>query len=308
MRAALLAAAVALPARGAILAAQAPDVDPSSTTGRGPQRVEVLKKAVISQAEQFVIRSKLLSEDRSVFVSLPDNYGWSGQRYPVLYLTDGQWQLDHARTSAAFLARNGIIPEMIVVGITNPDRTRDLYSTRADFKLNGRTIPFPNSGNADLFLKFIETELIPWMEESYRTSSLRILAGVSAGGNFALHAARVRPEIFQAMVVASPWLAWDEHKELNSLLPFLKGPQTKLRTLFLSYAAAEGPDMKPDVEAVVAALQSRTGATLRWELATYPGETHETTVLKSYFDGMRMTFAGYSFPRDPKTNALKATL
>ena len=53
---------------------------------------------------------------------------------------------------------------MIIVGVTHPDRTRDLYATRADFKHNGRTIPFPNSGNADRFLEFFEKELIPWTE------------------------------------------------------------------------------------------------------------------------------------------------
>jgi predicted alpha/beta superfamily hydrolase len=296
---------------GSILArGQANTIDPPSTTGQGRQIVEVLKRAVIPAGEQVLLHSKLLAEDRTVFVALPATYGWSGQKYPVLFLTDAQFNFDQSRTSAAFLSRERIIPEMIIVGVTNPDRTHDLYATRSDFKLGGRTIPFPNSGNADQFLEFIEKELIPWTETTYRTSSLRILAGVSAGGNFALHAARVRPGLFQAMIVASPWLAWDDHKELKSLLPFLKNPQARLRTLYLSYAseASEGPDMKNDIESVVSALRSRSDTSLRWELATYPGETHDSTALKSYFDGIRMTFAGWSYPRDPQTNALNGTL
>jgi predicted alpha/beta superfamily hydrolase len=299
---------------GALLVFWCPILAQVATSDRSPpigperQTVRVLKRTPIPAGEQVSLHSKLLAEDRTVLVALPTDYGWSGQKYPVLYLTDAQWQFEHTRTSAEFLARNGIIPELIIVGVTNPDRTRDLYATRADFKIDDRTIPFPNSGNGDQFLEFIEKELIPWTEESYRTSSLRILAGVSAGGNFALHAARVRPELFQAMIVASPWLAWDDHKELKSLLPFLTSQRSKLRTLFLSYAAAEGSDMKPDVESVVSALQTKSDKSLEWQLATYPGETHETTVLKSYFDGMRNTFAGYGFSRDPKTNALKGTL
>jgi predicted alpha/beta superfamily hydrolase len=286
---------------------QANALDSASRAGQGRPLVEVLKRVEVHAGEQVTLHSKILGEDRTVLVALPANYGWSGQKYPVLYLTDGQWNFAHARTSAEFLSRERLIPEMILIGVTNPDRTRDLYATRADFKRGGRTIPFPKSGNADRFLDFIDKELIPWTQASYRTSSLRVLAGCSAGGNFALHAARVRPGLFPALIVASPWLAWDERKELQALVPFLKSPQARLQTLFLSYAD-EGPDMKADVESVVAALQARSQASLRWELATYAGETHDTTVLKSYFDGMRMTFTGWSYPRDPRTNALHGTL
>src|SRR5260370_18347013 len=98
---------------------------------------------------------------------------------------------------------------MIVIGVANTDRTRDLYATRADFKLNGRTIPFPTSGKSDRFLEFIAKELIPWAEARYRIVPLRILAGVSAGGNFALHASRTRSGPFYAMFASSPWLPSD---------------------------------------------------------------------------------------------------
>lgn len=166
----------------------------------------------------------------------------------MLYLTDAQWQFAQTRTTVEFLARNGIIPEIIVVEVTNPDRTHDLYATRADFKQGGRTIPFPNSGNADQFLGFIQKELIPWMENGYLTSGLRILAGHSAGGNFALHAMRTKPDLFQAIVVASPWIAWDDDRELKELLPFIASRKVEVRNLLLSYAD-EGGEMKADVDA-----------------------------------------------------------
>jgi Putative esterase len=92
-----------------------------------------------------------------------------------------------------FLQRNGLIPEIIVVGVAHSDRTRDLYATKANFKQSGRTIPFPSSGKTDQFLEFLEKEVIPWVESTYRAAPPRILAGHSAGGNFALHAMRMRP-------------------------------------------------------------------------------------------------------------------
>ena len=144
--------------------------------------------AVIPAGEQLTLHSEILGEDPTIFVALPASYGTGTDRYPVLYLTDAQWQFAQTRTSAEFLARNGLIPEMIIVGITNPDRVHDLYATRADFKQGTRVIPLPTSGNGDQFLEFIAKEMIPWTEKAYRTSGLRIFAGHSAGGLFALHA------------------------------------------------------------------------------------------------------------------------
>jgi predicted alpha/beta superfamily hydrolase len=210
----------------------------------------------VACGERLTLHSKILGKERTAFISVPASYTQGTQRYPVLYLTDAQWQFDQSRTSAAFLARNGLIPEIIVVGVTNSDRTRDLYATKADFKQNGRTIPFPTSGNADQFLEFLEKELIPRIESTYRTTPLRILAGHSAGGNFALHTMRVRPELFQVIIAASPWLAWDDARELKQLVPFLESTEVNTRVLFVS-SATEGPEMKANIETLISALRER---------------------------------------------------
>lgn len=258
-------------------------------------------------SQRFTISSRILGQDRTILVSLPASYGQGTQRYPVLYITDAEWQFDQAWSSAAFLARNGIIPEIIVVGVTNIDRVHDLYATRADFKEGGRTNPLPTSGSADQFLQFLQKELIPWTESKYRASSLRILAGHSAGGNFALHAMRAKPGLFQAIIAASPWMAWDDFKELKLLEPFLEGPDVKAQVLFFS-SANESAEVKQSVDALNAALRSRKDTGLRWNYVYYPDETHDSTVVKSYFDGMRMVFAGWSFPRDPQTDLLVGSL
>jgi predicted alpha/beta superfamily hydrolase len=182
------------------------------------------------------------------------------------------------------------MPAVIIVGVTNTDRTSDLYATHADFKDNGRTILFPTSGHADRFLEFLEKELIPWTEAKYRTAPLRILAGHSAGGNFALHAMRVRPALFQTIIAASPWLAWDDRNELKQLVPFLAGADVRARTLFFT-SGNEGPEMKANLDTLTVALQSRKDQFLRWDSAAYPNETHDSVVLKSYYDALRMVFA-----------------
>lgn len=266
----------------------------------------VVPGVTISAGERRTLHSAILGDDREVYVWTPASDD-PNRRYPVLYLTDAPIEFDHTRSSVQFLANNAEIPDMIVVGVTNPDRTRDLYATRADFKWDALTIPFPNSGKADLFVEFFQKELIPWVEANYHTTPFRILAGTSAGGNFALHAMRTRPSLFQAVTVASPWLAWDDHKETKALVSFFATTKTPVHALFFSYAN-EGPQMKSDIDALSTALRARNDPLLRWASATYPSENHETTALKSYYDGLRMIFAGWSYPSDPQTHALIGSL
>lgn len=261
----------------------------------------------IREGERWTLHSAVLDEDRIVFVGTPASYDRGVRHYPVLYLTDAQFEFDQARSSAQFLARNRLIPETIVVGVVNIDRTRDLYATRADFINGKQVIPFPNSGNGDRFLAFIEQELVPWVDANYRTTPLRLLAGHSAGGNFALHALRTTPSFFQGVMTASPWLPWDDHRELKALQAFLADPKTHAPALFFSYAT-DPPEVTADIQALAATLRARKGPALRWQLASYPEETHETTSVRSYYDGLRMIFADWASARDPVTNALLGSL
>jgi hypothetical protein len=56
------------------------------------------------------------------------------------------------------------------------------------------------------------------------------------------------------------------------------------------------------------ALRARKNASLRWDSAIYPNETHDSVVIKSYYDGLRAIFAGWSASRDPQTNFLTGSL
>ncbi len=249
--------------------------------------------------ERITLASKTMGEDRTLFVSVPDSYARTTRRYPVLYLTDAEAQFEHTSATAAFLSRNGFMPEVIVVGVTNTDRTRDLFPTR-DPK-------FPTSGGADRFLDFFEKELVPFVESGYRTAPYRIFAGHSAGGNFAFHAMRVKPELFQGVIAVSPWLVWDERKELKALVPFLAGGGVKTRALFVT-SGDEGNEMRDVLSQVTAALKGTGSKGLRWGSTNYPDENHGSVVLRSHYAALRMIFDGWSIPVDPATERLVGSL
>jgi len=83
----------------------------------------------ITIGEIVKVPSKVLGEERTLLISTPANYARSSERYPVLYLTDGDPNLLHTRGTIDFLVRPGQMPDVILVGIRNTDRTRDLTPT-----------------------------------------------------------------------------------------------------------------------------------------------------------------------------------
>src|SRR4051812_9296465 len=123
--------------------------------------------ALYDAPERLVVKSQVLGEERTVLVRTPAGYARGSERFPVLYMTDGDAHIQHTSATISFLARNARMPEMIVVGITNTDRTRDLTPTRVEQLPGNPQAGFPTSGGADKFLKFIETELIPLVESKY---------------------------------------------------------------------------------------------------------------------------------------------
>jgi hypothetical protein len=191
------------------------------------------------------------------------------------------------------------MPEVIVVGVKNTDRTRDL-SPSHDPKA-------PTSGGADRFLEFFEKELVPFVESGYRTAPFRIFAGHSAGGLFALHSMRARPGLFQAVIAVSPWLVWDERKELKQLTPFLSGAGVKTRALFFTLGD-EGAELRDGIAQLSSALGRTESKGLRWGSAIYPEENHGSVVLRSHYAALRMIFDGWALPVDPETERIVGTL
>ncbi len=253
----------------------------------------------ITVGDRLELQSRVLGEERRLYVSLPASYARTKQSYPVVYMTDGEAQFLHTLATAAFLARNGLMPEVIVVAVANTDRTRDLSPSR-DPRI-------ATSGGADRFLEFFERELIPFVESTYRTAPFRIFAGHSLGGLFAFHSMRVKPELFQAVIAVSPWLVYDDRRELALLTPFLTSDAVKTRALFFT-SGDEGPAMSDVIGSVTKALKARKDKGLRFGSAHFPAENHGSVVLLSHYAALRMIFDGWALPVDPESERIVATL
>lgn len=262
----------------------------------------------ITIGEMVKIESKVMAEERKVLISLPDAYyRGNSARFPVLYLTDGDAHIMHTRGTVDFLAQNGLMPNMIIVGVTNTDRTRDLTPTQTDFKNpDGTVTKFPSSGGGDRYLDFFEKELIPYIETNYRTLPYRAFFGHSFGGLFAVHAFLTRPDLFNAVVAVSPTLYWDSDLELKRARTFFAARTTLPRTFFMT-VGKEGIAMETAFETMRKTLASNKAAGFRWGSMTFPDEDHGSVVLRSHYYALKKIFAGWRLQRDPETGTFTAS-
>ena len=163
-------------------------------------------KVIIGDIVQ--LKSEILKEDRTLQIYLPDSYKNSTFNYPVLYLLDSEFEFHHTTGTINFMSNTGKIPETIVVGIVNANRTRDL-TPEAPNDNDSRAF-WGEIGGAENFRKFIQQEIIPFIGENYRTDGYNILRGQSFGALFSLFDFFKEDALFNAYIITSPTVRWNE--------------------------------------------------------------------------------------------------
>lgn len=265
----------------------------------------LLSFAAIGAAQPVVVgqshtlQSSVLDEQRTYRVQVPDSYAWAkDRRYPVLYVLDGQTHFLHTSASAGYLASQGEIPEMIVVAIDSTIRIRDF--TQSDW-----SSAWVGGGGAANFKRFLSTELIPHVERSYRTDGFRVLAGHSAGGQFALYCLTSEPALFQAYFAFSPSLDWDGNLPQKSLAKSFDETRALKAFLYVARSDDSGRALE-DYERLVDTIKTKAPQGFRWYSAAYPDETHGSIVLLAQLDALRRLYSGYRFHRDQMSKGVEA--
>jgi predicted alpha/beta superfamily hydrolase len=161
-----------------------------------------------------------------------------------------------------------------------PLRERDFTPTK--------TSGSPASGGGPAFLNFLEHDIIPLIERTYRTIPAdRGLLGHSIGGLFALYALEERPALFQRIVAASPVAGWDHDLLIKSAAEKLKNLPKPVR---LDLSAGDEGDLEILLAAQTAAfarkLDELKPANLEHRHTVFPGENHNSVRFASFPPGL----------------------
>ncbi len=182
-------------------------------------------------AKHETLESKILGEKRDILVSAPAH---PAQGMPLLILLDGEWNLRNVSAAVNHLTSNGRLPPMVVAGVVNTDRGRDLMPTFASDKFA--------DGPSDRFLSFLADELIPKLAAEFPIGKYRILAGHSNAGMFSLYAFIRRPDLFQANIALSPSFGLDD-RFVAQLAGALAKPVPAPRFVFIGAGGDEEADI-----------------------------------------------------------------
>lgn len=240
----------------------------------------------LADTEQRTITASKIGRSYDLFISLPVSYSSSKQSYPVLYVLDG-WHFQ----LMAFLQENNIyskrMPPVIIVNIGQSPasdvmalRAQDFSPTQIPQSLGG------GGGGAAMFLDFLEHELVPFIDRTYRTNPAdRGLLGHSMGGKFALYALEQRPGLFQRIVAASPALFPDDPQMDNAARRALSARRAPVR-LDLSVGSDDELGFAKSTIAFARLLDELKPKGLDYRLTVYPGENHNSVRLLSLPTGL----------------------
>lgn len=236
----------------------------------------------------FKLQSRILNEERNLLIYLPDGYKEAQTRYPVLYLLDGRAHFHHATGVIQYLSTRGIIPPMIVVGLVNTVRNRDLCPVKLE--------KLPNTGGADKFLQFIADELIPFIDRKYRTHPHRTLVGHSFGGTFTLYALVNNPDLFNFFIAISPAVFVYNTLLIEDADTILAGRSSLNKYVYIT--VGDEPDFRKGIQDFIKVLESKAPDNLRWEFIDLKKEDHILTPHLSIYYGLETVFSDLRMPDD----------
>lgn len=256
----------------------------------------------ISIGKKENIYSKVLSENRTIWIYRPSITSQNAsldKRYPVLYLLDGD---AHFYSTVGIIQQlsqangNGVLPEMIVVAIENTNRVRDL-------------VPSSDFSKTNLFVDFLSSELIPYIDKNYNVAPFKLLFGHSLGGLTVIDMLTRLPDLFNAYIAIDPSMWYDKEKYLNHTISQLAKQNMDNKRLFIGTANTmpEGmtllqlekdkSDETQHIRSIVKlnnSLKTNTNG-LCYAQKYYPTERHNTVPLLSEYDGLRFIFDYYFF-------------
>ena len=248
--------------------------------------------------QKLSIKSVVAEQEYELLIHLPGNYNTqTSKTYPVLYLLDAQW--DFPLTTGVYGSQyyDGFLPGIIIVGITwggkdaRPERLRFRDFTPPVYKS-----PM-GEGKALEFLKFIKTELIPFIDSKFRTAKNdRVLAGSSLGGLFTLYTMFEEPTLFNRYILTSPALQYGNGVVLEHEKLFAAKKIPLNARLFMAHGELENPG---PFEKFAEHMKQRNYAGLEMQTRILDHIGHSGTKAEGYARGLQWVFAKPSLQLSP---------
>jgi hypothetical protein len=242
------------------------------------------------------ITSKITGKEYLLEISFPKSYSTKDTiSYPILYVLDGSaLTIPSLKAAQKFMGSNEY-EEVIIVGITSgatgpswaSDRAYD-YSPSIDTIIQTKTeqnwkLPKGSvvTGGAAKFLDCIKTEIIPFIDKSYKTNTDRGIAGHSLGGLFTAYCLVNSDGYFTRFGISSPTLTWDNEKLLNQAVTQFNENKTwdlPLTKVFISVGGEDYPNYLYCFVKFYSTLERRDYKNINLQTQIFEKESHMSVI------------------------------
>ena len=249
-----------------------------------------------------------------LYLQLPEGYHKpenNQKRYPAIYLLDPYWDFPVVAGSKSGLVFDGIVPDYIVVGIGYSkngvvEEGEAIHTLRQIDFTPVRDSVDTNTGDAEAFLGFIQSDVIPFVENRYRIDDYRVLAGTSWGGLFSIYAMFEEPGLFQGHIAITPavgrfhrWAFVRESKFFSSdpVNDFGPSKQSLPTRLYMSVGTDDQlGNFTQESQAFSQLLMSRNYEGFEFKFELKEADRHASVKLSSFGHGLKHAFSGYQNP------------
>ncbi|MCH5718004.1 alpha/beta hydrolase [Niabella hibiscisoli] len=230
------------------------------------------QQELVPAHETFTIESKNVKEQRTINVWIPPGYSATTDSFAVLYMPDGGVGEDfpHIAQTISELVASKKIPPLLLVGIENTQRRRDL-SGPTEIRKDREIAPVV--GGSAAFRMFIKEELFPEINRRYRTRNERTIIGESLAGLFVMETFLQYPEIFDRYIAIDPSLWWNGHYLVKNAAKYLlRIPAGKK----LWFAGSQAKDISLYTRQLSGILEAEKLPGLKWQYSDEHKEEHHT--------------------------------
>lgn len=251
----------------------------------------VLVSAQVKNTDTPKMVSGYNKKEYQLKVLLPAKYDLSDTlRYPVLYVLDGDYATGMFQSTLQLFSLAPELQEVIIVTIDGVSKSHEQWlasryydytpssDPQADTAIAGfmKTAVVP-SGGAAAFLQTLEKQILPWVEQHYKTNADKGLYGHSLGGLFAAYCLLQQPALFQKYSINSPSLWWQQGEMAKQFASTATADTTINARVFLSAGKAEGAFMIKPIDAFEQVIMTNfPGIKMNYKI--FDEETHLSVV------------------------------
>lgn len=235
-----------------------------------------------SQTIFKTINSSKLGRERELKIQLPRNYDQNTDKfYPVIIVLDGDYIFEPMAGNVDYYSYWDEIPEAIVVGV---NQMRSRYD---DCSYDPKNF-LPEKKGAQFF-EFLGMELLPFIDNTYRTSKFTAIAGHDITSNFINYYLFKPDPIFKAYINLSPDLAPEMS---NRLTETLSSTETSY-WFYLATGTNDVSDLKKNIKDFDEKLAIIENNSLHYRFDEFEAANHYTLIANALPRALEHIFQSY---------------